>query len=158
MKRITAALPVVALALVLTGCGSGGQATETESTENAAATETATPAGPPLYALSVQAWSPYLEKWTIDGQDVTYEKVNCLGQSEETTGTWGEKDRIEWNGPNPLPGAGPTSTTSMTPLTDDSLSVLGAREAAVPDVDGQTREHVKKCKDAGETVGKVLLG
>lgn len=56
-----------------------------------------------------------------------------------------------------MPGAGPTSPTSIE-VTDDSLHVVGERETAVTDLEGQKKKHVTKCKDAGETVGKIVLG
>ncbi|WP_156913987.1 hypothetical protein [Brevibacterium album] len=143
-------MPIAALALALTGCGGGGQA---ESDGGSTAEEV----GPQEYALSVAAFSPFVEKWTVDGESVTFEKVNCLGQAEETAGTW-EDDIITWEGENPMLGAGMGLTTLMEPLTDEELWPVGAREVAVPNVDGQMEAHVDKCREAGETVGEILLG
>ena len=65
MKRITAALTVaIAAVALITGCsaagGAGGQ--DKATAEESTATQ---------YAVSVQAWSPYLEVWTVDGPEVT---------------------------------------------------------------------------------------
>lgn len=155
--RRAIALSAAALAVaLLTGCGSGGEETSTAAEQPSEQTQQSE-SGPKKYALSVQTWSPYMEVWTVDGSAVTYEKVNCIGDVESTTGTWTE-GAITWDGENPRVGAGPNSTTSMAPLTDDVLRPLAAREDAVSDLEGQRAAHIEKCKEAGETVGKIVLG
>lgn len=150
MKRITAALPVaIAAATLITGCSAAGGAGDKDSTTTDEPRAT-------TYAVSVQAWSPYLEVWTVDGTEVTHDKINCLGQKDSVAGTLADGS-ITWEGDNPMPGAGPTSPTSIE-MTDDSLHVVGERETAVIDLEGQKEQHIDKCKDAGETVGKIVLG
>ena len=74
MKRITAALPVaIAAVTLITGCSAAGGTGDKDST-------TADEPRATTYAVSVQAWSPYLEVWTVDGTEVTHDKINCLGQ------------------------------------------------------------------------------
>lgn len=150
MRRVIAGLQVAGLALVLAGCGGGGQADEAGGSAE-------DEIGPKVYAQSVQAFSPYVEKWTTDGTSVTFEKINCLGDTEETQGTW-EDATITWAGQNPMLGAGTGLTTQMDPLTDESLHRVGAMGSAVSDVDGQMDAHVERCQEAGEAVGENLLG
>ena len=150
MKRITAALPVaIAAATLITGCSAAGGAGEVDSTTADEPTAT-------TYAVSVQAWSPYLEVWTVDGAEVTHALVNCLGQKDSVAGTLTDGS-ITWKGDNPMPGAGPTSPTSIE-MTEGSLHAVGERETAVTDLEGQKKEHFVKCKNAGESVGQIVLG
>lgn len=167
MSKHVAILPTAALALaLLAGCGSGSQATgddslpeETESASvTAAAAEHLTAESGDEYARSVQTWSPYMELWRVDGTSVTYTEINCLGDAGEVTpGTWTD-DTITWEGRSPIHGAGMGNTSSMEPLTEDTLHRVGARESATSDIEGQLTAHIEKCKEVGETVGGILLG
>lgn len=165
--RRAIALPAAALALAaLAGCGSSSQATgdgsTSEETESpsviAAAAEHLTGEPGDEYAVSIQTWSPYMQLWRVDGTSVTYTQINCLGdEGEVTAGTWTD-DTITWEGRSPIQGAGMGNTSLMEPLTEDTLHRVGARESAVTDIEGELTAHVEKCKEAGETVGGILLG
>lgn len=135
----------------------GAPEDETEAPDDTASDTGSASGEGKVYAQSIQAFSPFLEKWTVDGKSVVFEKLNCLGESEKTTGTW-EGNKITWDGSNPMVGAGTGLTTQMEPLTDNSLHRVGASGSAVPDFDGQLDAHIEKCTEAGETLGGILLG
>lgn len=128
----------------------------TESEDGVVAQDPIPDDGLPRYAASVQAWSPYLEVWTVDGSSITHTKTDCTGSDEETTGTL-DGSRITWDGDNPMTGSGKNATTSVE-MTEETFGQVGSRDTATTDLEGQREAHVEKCVEAGETVGKIVFG
>lgn len=161
MRRTIATTTAAFAVALLAGCGSSDQDAPEDGAESvsvmAAAAEHLTSEPGVEYAVSIQAWAPYLQLWRVDGDAVSYSEISCLGtDGDVTTGTW-EGSRITWDGRSPIQGAGMGSTTSVE-LTEDTLHRVGARESAVSDIEGELTAHVEKCEAAGKTVGGILLG
>lgn len=57
-------------------------------------------------AVSIQAFSPYMELWRVAGTSVTYTAINCLGDSGEMTAGTCTDDTIIWEDRSPIHGAG----------------------------------------------------
>jgi|GEM_PF-2191798 len=107
---------------------------------------------------------PWVVQWHIDGDQVTYREINCLGTAVRTaTGTLedGEDGQVvRWidNGDgeadDPWVGNAATETTRVK-VSDAELKAT-LQEVATSDVDGQTEAFVGHCKDAGEDVVDFL--
>lgn len=148
MKRMIMALPAAALALALVGCG-GHQTADKDS-------ETDSDDKSTTYAHAVQNWNPYLEVWRVDGDQIQYSRINCMAQEKKVVAGTLVNGTITWDGANPQTGYGEDSPTSVE-ITEDSLKVVGSPDTAVTDLEGQKTAHIETCKDAGESVGEIIL-
>jgi hypothetical protein len=118
------------------------------------------------YARAVQAFSPRLELWTIDGDSITLVERNCVGQKPiDVTGTLGPDAggvrTVTWDLEdgelNPLSAHGggyDTSPENTLEIDEEHLveKDLPADRYATPDVDEQEAEFIGMCRDLGETV------
>lgn len=109
------------------------------------------------YARAVQAFSPHIELWTIDGDSIEYVDRSCVSTKAEGVGTLGPDQggvrEVTWSGnENPLnPHA---QLTINLEIDDEHLSEAGLSTSwwSTPDVEDQEREFIEMCIEAGETV------
>lgn len=107
---------------------------------------------------------PWVVQWHIDGDQVTYREINCLGTAVRTaTGTLedGEDGQVvRWidngDGEADDPWVGNAATETTRVKVSDAELKASLQEVATSDVDGQTEAFVGHCKDAGEDVVDFL--
>lgn len=109
------------------------------------------------YARAVQAFSPYIELWTIDGDSIKYEDRNCVKTKSEGTGTLepdeGGLRHVRWDGEESPLDPNALLTVDLE-IDDEHLTEPGLpkQDWSVPDVEGQEKKFVEMCLEAGETV------
>lgn len=105
----------------------------------------------------MQAFSPYVELWTIDGDTIEYVNRDCIETKSEGTGTLGPVEgglrKVRWSGERSPLDPNALMTVDLE-IEDKHLTESGRPEHnwALPDVEGQETEFIGMCADLGETV------
>ena len=109
------------------------------------------------YARAVQAFSPYIQLWTIDGDSITYEDRNCVKTKSEGTGTLGPDEgglrQVRWDGEESPLDPMALMTVDLE-IDDEHLTESGMpkQEWSLADVEGQEKKFVDMCLETGKTV------
>ena len=105
------------------------------------------------YARAIQAFSPRLVHWSVDGDAITYSVRSCTspkptsytGKLGPENPEWNDRREITWNGDEE------PRLDSYVIVTDDYLvEEVDAGDddsRAVTDIEGQNTEWLSKCKD-----------
>lgn len=133
--------------------------------------------GKPTYLNAIQAFSPELDTWVIDGKTLTYRKTNCLGKTKaEATGTLGEvgdngatpvtwkstkksKDDEEKGNPFMQDGGEYSGMTTQLQITDDVISEKDMPEIdqASSKIDDEKAAFDGMCTEAGQAVAEFVF-
>lgn len=113
-----------------------------------------------MYLHASQAFSPGLDRWVVDGNEVHYKQYNCLGgQEEEVYGTLSQKNAAENTYDVVFEGMSPElflsgSSTEVIIMTERTLirEYGSGDELATTNAELQTDKFIGMCKDAGETL------
>lgn len=171
-SRATSKIAGAALAVLLVGgCGA---APEQDRQADPTATATGTEAGPEadisagegetVYLYARQAFSPSLDRWTVDEQmeELTYTRYDCLGGvGAEGLATLEPRDQenvweATWVGSNPMRA----SSSAYIRLEIDEHT-LGARHStrdiATSRHESVLADYSEMCVEAGEGVARFVL-
>ncbi|MGO1971606.1 MAG: hypothetical protein ACTH2Q_01480 [Propionibacteriaceae bacterium] len=156
----TAALSLV-VGLALTGC-EGGPFTSQGRDEGRPEPEiTNADDDVTVYLHAIQAFSPKVDWWRVDGEDLSYKQVNCLGRKIiDATGTLGPDEdgvrEVTWDEANPLAADGGevSGLQSQLEINENHLVEEGMPDddRATSDIEPERDRFLAMCKEAGETV------
>lgn len=137
-------------------------------TETATATETETEPetnisgeeGETVYLYARQAFSPSLDRWTVDEQmeELTYTRYNCLGgveaESPATLEPRKGKQTATWVGSNPMRGGGNSEYISLK-IDEHTLSAY--QDTATTQHESVLADYSEMCTKAGKSVARFVL-
>lgn len=155
MDKLKIATLALVMGLALTGCGgpfanqgSGGDASEPPNTANEDVT---------VYLHAIQAFSPAIDWWRVDGDDLEYKRMNCLGRlTIEATGTLGHDEggvrQVTWDDENPLAADNGEVSGLESRLEIDENHLVEAGmpddDRATSDIEPERNRFLDMCKNA----------
>lgn len=140
-----------------TSAPSDDESSEADATADPTKTPAVTLDSGADYARAVQAFSPYIQLWTVEGDSITFEDRNCVKTKSEGTGTLGPDEgglrQVRWDGEESPLDPNALLTVDLE-IDDEHLTESGMpmQDWSLPDVEGQEKKFVEMCLEAGETV------
>jgi hypothetical protein len=110
-----------------------------------------------LYLYAQQAFSPTLQRWVVDGDELLYQELNCLGGIEadvvaSLVHTGGDTYVATWQGDNPL-----INSADSTLQINDARIAPDFGETAVSRTEAQAEMYRSMCLDAGDALVSFIL-
>ncbi|WP_433674794.1 hypothetical protein [Microbacterium gorillae] len=110
-----------------------------------------------VYLHAVQAFSPRLERWVVDGDTLIFQELDCLGRTKKDVtanlvDTGADTYLATWEGDNPLMHSPQSKLTiTDTALTPDYGEIASSRAEAQADI------YQNMCIEAGGAIASFIF-
>jgi hypothetical protein len=110
-----------------------------------------------VYLHAVQAFSPRLERWVVDGDTLIFQELDCLGRTKKDVtanlvDTGANTFLATWEGDNPLINSPQSALTiTDTALTPDYGEIASSRAEAQADI------YQNMCIEAGGSIASFIF-